>query len=454
MIFDRSIAVTCFLMCASLGCSKQADTPPGGGSSGAVADGGAASDAGGSGDSGSTSAAPALPLHTQSRWIMDANNRRIKLAGVSWYGAESPDLLPMGLNHADVHVIAHAAKMLGFNSVRLPWALELYESNPLIADALVSANPSLQGKHALDIFDAVVDAIAQEGLLVILDNHRSRGDWCCDTAHGDGLWHTAQYSEASWLADWQGMVQRYQAQPAVVGVDLRNEIRGQLPDDAGACSDCDNPADAGCGCWQPTWGDNNPLTDWAAAAERAGNALLQTNPNLLVIVEGDFWSTYFGASFRPIHLMPANRLVYSPHDYASTNGGAASFASYAAFKASMDQSWGYLVTEGQAYTAPVWVGEFGASNSSPNSTLADVADVTAATPSAAWWAWIRQYIAEKDFDWSVWALNGTQGRGYGRTFGAQETFGVLGIDWTTPAPQPFIAALQALQPATLGPATP
>src|SRR5450432_59157 len=118
----------------------------------------------------SAASLPALPLHTQSRWIMDANNTRFKLAGVNWYGGESPDLVPLGLDHSDVRAIARLIKQLGFNSVRLPWALQLYEENPLIPDAHLSANPTLQGKHALEVLDAVIDALAAEGLLVILDN--------------------------------------------------------------------------------------------------------------------------------------------------------------------------------------------------------------------------------------------------------------------------------------------
>ena len=392
---------------------------------------------------------PAVPLHTQSRFIMDANGKRIKLAGVSWYGGESADFVPMGLDHADVHDIAHAVKLLGFNSVRLPWALQLYEQNPVVTASLVSANPPLQGKTVLEVFDAVIDALAQEGLVVILDNHRSRGDWCCDTVHGDGLWHTVEYPETNFFADWEAMVKRYQGNPAVVGVDLRNELRAQLPDEAGACTDCDVPADSGCACLQPSWGDNNALTDWAAASERIGNAILAINPSLLVIVEGDFYATWFGATYRPVQLNVPNRLVYSPHNYAGSNGGAGSFANYAAFKAALDSAWGYLITENQPYTAPVWVGEFGANNTSPNSTSSDLDGATDA--NAEWWVWIRQYLADNDFDWAVWALNGTEGPGYGRTFGAQETFGVVETDWVTPAPQPFISALQALQPATILP---
>ena len=414
-------------------------------------DGGLASAASGDADAGiAYPLLPAVPFHTQSRWILDNTGHRFKLAGVSWYGAESSALVPMGLDLNALPSIAHLVKTLGFNSVRLPWANQLYEQNPIIDSALLSANPQLQGRHALEVLDAVIDALAREGLVVILDNHRSRGDWCCDTVHGDGLWHTVQYPESAWLADWVGMTTRYRSQPAVVGVDLRNEIRGQLPDDAAAyCADCDNPQDAGCGCWQPSWGDNNQVTDWAAASERGGNAILQVNPNLLVIVEGDFYATWFGANYRPVKLAVDGRLVYSPHNYSGSNGGAASFTDYAAFKTAIDMAWGYLVTEGQSYTAPVWVGEFGASQSSPDT---DASDLDAATsPGAKWWIWIRQYMTDLDLDWSVWALNGTQGPGYGRTQGAPEGFGVLTPDWKTPAPQPFLSALQAMQPARLGP---
>jgi endoglucanase len=379
----------------------------------------------------------ALPLHTESRFIVDANNQRFKLAGVNWYGGESPDLVPAGLDHADVNAIAHLIRQLGFNSVRLPWALQLYEENPVVSETMLSANPALQGKTALEVFDAVIDALAAQGLVVVLDNHRSRGDWCCDTAHGDGLWHTVAYPETSFIADWQAMAARYLSRPAVIGADLRNELRGQLPDDAPAvCTDCDAPANSGCACLQPSWGDGNALTDWAAAATRAGNAVLGVNPNLLIVVEGNFWSTWFGASYAPVTLSVPNRLVYSPHNYSSTNGGVASFATYADFKAALDSAWGYAITSGQAYTAPLWVGEFGTNHT---------------TPDPIWWPWIQQYLTDNDLDWCYWAVNGTEGSGYGRSFGAEETFGVLDTTWSAPASTGFLSSLQALAPAALTP---
>src|SRR5882757_8269939 len=110
MRHHRTIALGLAALFASSGCTTSAKTPGGSG-----------------GDSNSTDAAgdgpnrgsplPAVPFHTQSRWIMDADNRRFKLAGVSWYGGESEDLVPLGLDHADVDAIAAMIKQFRFNSV-------------------------------------------------------------------------------------------------------------------------------------------------------------------------------------------------------------------------------------------------------------------------------------------------------------------------------------------------
>jgi endoglucanase len=368
---------------------------------------------------------PLLPLHTESRWIMDAKNRRFRLASVVWYGAESPDWVPYGLDHNSVQAIARLIKEMGFNSVRLPWCNEMYETNPVIAASLLSANPSLLGKTALEVLDVVIEALAGEGIVIILDNHRSRGDWCCDVAHGDGLWRTAEYPEANWIADWEGLVRRYLLQPAIVGADVRDAPRAQLASSAPpSCTDCNDT----CPCDVATWGGTDPLTDWPSAAERAGNAIHAINPDLLIIVEGVELSRTIPANLRPVVLAVAHRVVYSPHDYPYTYDGVMAFASYDAFRTTLDQAWGFLLTEGQPYTGPVW-SVFGANHRGVDAT---------------WWGWMRQYVREKDVDWAYWALNGTEGRGYSRTFGAEEQFGMLNVDWNGPASAGHLDSLQTL----------
>lgn len=381
---------------------------------------------------------PALPLRTQGRFIVDARGRRFKLASVNWYGAEQMDFVPAGLERACLHDIAHAVRTMGFNSVRLLWSNELVRRNPVVSEAVVAANPAQRGQRALMVLDAVIDALTREGLVVILANHVSRADWPWGEKDGNGLWYRNGYPESDWIADWQGMARRYRTRPGVVGVDLRNEPRPVL--DA-ACSQCSACPCTGCTCRVPTWGGPDPALDWRRAAERGGNAVLATRPDLLVVVEGIAYASDLGGAYtRPLHLRVANRLVYSAHDYHWFHRPT----SYEGLKTELGSRWGFLIVQGKPYTAPVWVAELGTCHDRP-----DCLDER--SWPGQWFAHIRRYLAEGDLDWGYWALNGTQARGTTRTFGAVETFGLLDRLWRAPASPSVLATLRPLMRATHGP---
>src|SRR5260370_22704435 len=266
----------------------------------------------------------------------------------------------------------------------------------------------------MEIFDAVVNALANQGLLIILDNHVSTADWCCSNTDGNQLWYNSQYPQTAWLADWQGMAERYRAQPAVVAVDLRNEPRATA-----------------------TWG-GAPQYDWRVAAQLGGNAVLSVNPTLLVMVEGiNYASDLTGVAQLPVTLKVLNHVVYSAHDYSWYHNG---LSSYSQLQQQLDQAWGYLLAPGQIYTAPVWVGEYGTCHTS-SVCLQD------STPGSQgfWFSNFLLYLKQRDIDWNYWALNGTQAKGTSRTFGAEETYGVFDISWLSPAGPPAVRLLQTLQ---------
>lgn len=398
-------------------------------------DGSTSTDAGAASDAPSSDAAavrplPALPLRTDGRWIVDAHGKRFKLASVNWYGAEESDFVVAGLDHADVHAIARFVAASGFNSVRLPWSNQLVETNPIVADARLAANPALRGKTALDVLDAVVDALAAEGVVVILDDHTSSAGWCCSTKDGNGLWYTAAYPESSWLADWRTMVARYRSRPSVVGADLRNELR---------------PVETTSGTLTPAWGASNAALDWRAAAARGGEAVLAANPDLLVVVEGLNYSNDLGGVYdAPLTLSVPHRLVYPPHDYSFDHAGLQSYDQLATI---LGERWGFIITQGKPFTAPLWVGEFG--------TVHDAADVDASTGAGLWFESLRRYLAVGDVDWSYWALNGTEANGApvdpSRTTAKTETYGILDTTWTAAASSDLLGALRSIEKATQGP---
>jgi endoglucanase len=363
-----------------------------------------------------------LPLRTNEQWIVDRQGHRVRLASVNWFGAESAEFVVGGLDKQPLARMARLIRQGGFNSVRLPWSNELVESNPVVGATYLTANPRLQGKRALQIYDAVVDELGRNGLMVILDNHRSRGDWCCDEAHGDGLWHTPAYPESAWVADWKFMVARYRHRPQVVAAELRNEIR---PDPSQGLT--------------PTWGDGNPDTDWRAAAIRGGNAVLSVNPRLLIIVGGmNYQSNLRGVPAFPVTLSIPHRVVYATHTYPWSHS-LDQLTDDAAFAANIATRWSFVQEPGHAYTAPVYVSEWGGCTQ-PRDDGSLCTQDRLLFP----YAFIR-YAASSGIDWAWWPINGTQSAGYNRIRGNVETWGLLNPQWTAYANPELMAAISGVQ---------
>ena len=330
------------------------------------------------------------PLHTRGHQIVDAANHGVRLTSVNWYGFDQKEFVVGGLDHAPLATIVSEIVALGVNSVRLPWANETLEHNPVVRDYAVKANPQFKGKRAMEIMDAVVAALAKAHIMVILDNHMSRADWCCSEKDGNGLWFNAEYPENKWLADWRTIAGRYQHERWVIGADLRNELR------SGAA-----------------WGGTDPKLDWHAAAERGGNAVLAVNPRLLIMVESPDYSTNFaGFDKLPVRLKVADQLVYSPHAYAPSDHV---FSNYEELKQVYDARAGFLLHAEPA--VPLWVGEFGTCQTLKCGANSD------------WFRLFVRYLKENDLAWSYWPLNGTQSSGEGRKYDTVETFGLLSPDY-------------------------
>jgi len=108
-----------------------------------------------------------LPLSTCGSSIIDATNSRFKLVSVNWYGASNELFIPSGLDVRQRTLISRNIRNMGFNSVRLPYADELFVRNPLVPTHLLKANADLVSAdgtvHALDVFAAVVRACTDVG---------------------------------------------------------------------------------------------------------------------------------------------------------------------------------------------------------------------------------------------------------------------------------------------------
>lgn len=359
-----------------------------------------------------------LPLVTREAEIVDRDGRRVRLKAVNWFGAESGAFVVGGLDKQPLDRLARTIRAGGFNTVRLPWSNELVERDPRVEDRDLAANPALKGQRALAVFDAVVDALGRQGLMVVLDNHRSRGDWCCDEAHGDGLWHTPTYPESAWLADWKTMAARYKARPFVIAAELRNEIRPDPP--LGL---------------KPVWGGGDPATDWRAAAMRGGEAVLAVDPRLLIVVGGIDYQTHLsGVREQPVTFSVPHRLVYAAHDYA-WDRTADELKDPALFAKGSMARWDFVRQPGQAFTAPVFISELGGCTQ-PGADGKPCADDRVAYPKA-----FARYARDSGVDFAWWPLNGTQSAGYNRKAGEVEAYGLLKPDWSGWADPGLVEAL-------------
>jgi endoglucanase len=363
-------------------------------------------------------AAPAVPLHTAGPYIVDSNGYRVRLNAVNWYGAEGEDYVVLGLESEPLATIVGEIKSRGFNAVRLPWSNEMYESNPVVGDYALTANVSLKGEHALNIFDAVVNALTGAGIMVILDNHVSTAMWCCNNDVNQ-LWYNSTYTQADWINDWKGMVNRYKSNAMVIGADLRNEPRISA-----------------------VWGGGGS-DDWHAAATTGGNAVLSQNPNLLIFVEGiNYAGNLSGVSSTPVTLSTANRLVYEVHDYGFWYSG---LTSYSNWYNGIYSNWGYLVLGSNPQ--PVWIGEFGTCN-----TASTCVSSSSNSNLGYWFGFIHQFTSEYSVDWSYWAFNGTTEDGNGDGFGSAETYGIMNTSWNGDALSALTANLESLETSGGGPA--
>ncbi|HEY1576908.1 MAG TPA: cellulase family glycosylhydrolase [Terracidiphilus sp.] len=349
----------------------------------------------------------APPLHTDGYRILDSANHPVRLTSVNWYGFDEKEYIAGGLDHAPLAQIIDQIHQIGVNSVRLPWANETLEHNPVPPAYAIAANPQFKGMHAMEIMDAVIAALARAHIMVILDNHVSRADWCCSETDGNGLWYNTDYPESHWLADWKAIAHRYRNQPWVIGADLRNELR------SGA-----------------EWGGSDPKYDWHAAAERGGKAVLAGNPGLLIMVEGPEYSTNLsGFDKLPVHLPVPNRLVYSPHAYFDPNH---SFSSLDEMKEGYEARVGYLMHAQPA--VPLWIGEFGTCQNLDCGGNSD---------------WLRLFIRllqqDDQLSWSYWPLNGTQSSGMTRKYDAVETYGLLSPEYKSIAAPKIVDLLHTIE---------
>ncbi|XP_019160450.1 PREDICTED: uncharacterized protein LOC109157019 [Ipomoea nil] len=370
------------------------------------------------------------PLSRSSRWIIDEESgERVKLACANWPGHLKP-MLPEGLDKRPLSEIASHVANMGFNCVRMTWATYMFtrHANMTVAQSfgdlglndsiagLTQHNPNLLSLNLVDAHKAVIEEVGRHGIMMVLDNQVSQPMWCCANEDGNGFFGDKYFDPKEWLQGLATVASLYKDTPMVVGISLRNELRGPLQDEG----------------------------VWYKNIEKGARTVHRANPKLLVIISGlDYDLDFRFLKKKPLGLhMMRKKLVYETHRYAFTEGQSKMWKAGPLNKVcynitqEMEEKEGFLLRGKDA--APLFVSEFGIDQSEMSE--ADNLHLPC----------ILAYLADKDLDWAVWALQGSYYFRQGKR-DMEETYGMFNAKWTALRNPTYHSKLEFLQNKLLDP---
>ncbi len=398
-------------------------------------------------------------LHAEGSRLYDKDGNEVWLTGANWFGFNCSENCAHGLYATDVDDFLSSVADHGINVIRFPISSELLLSwmegspNP-VSSVQASFNPPTDvvgedgtitpaGKYgdinrdfvledgktlkdSMQIFDIIMQKCKKYGLKAFIDIHSPHSD---NSGHNYELWYgKAGITTELWIETLVWLADKYSNDDTLLGYDLKNEPHGKRAYD----DECpDNIAK-----WDGTTDENN----WAYAATKCANAILEVNPNALIFIEGveqypktelgytydtpDVWGAtgdaspwhgaWWGGNLRGVRdypIMPdsgTSQIVYSPHDYGKSVYAQTWFDKDFTTQTLLDDywydTWAYIVEED---IAPLLIGEWGGHM--------DDGD------NQKWMVLLRNYMIANHINHTFWCLNPNSG----------DTGGLLGNDFKT-----------------------
>ena len=346
-------------------------------------------------------------LTTIDSHIVDKDGKEVWLTGCNWFGYNTGTNMFDGVWNCNLKDSLKAIADRGFNVLRVPMSSELLlqwkRGEYPRANYNNAYNTELNSMNSLEIFDYVLSLCEQNGMKVIIDIHTVKTD---ASGHNHPVWYREDMTEDDFIESLSWTAERYKNNDTIIGYDLKNEPHGKAAETPHAI-----------------WNDSKDKDNWKRVAERAGNAVLDKNPNALIIIEGiqiyprdikannfvskdddnDYYNTWWGANLMGVKDYPIDfgspernkQIVYSPHDYGPRvyeqpwfKGG---FTYESLYKDAWHDYWLYIAEED---IAPIFVGEWGGFMEGDN---------------LKWMEYFRQLIAERHLHHTFWCFNANSG---------------------------------------------
>ncbi|XP_026441305.1 glycosyl hydrolase 5 family protein-like isoform X2 [Papaver somniferum] len=329
-----------------------------------------------------------------------------------------------GLSNQPLDSISKKIRNMGFNCVRLTWPLFLIMDDSLASvtvrtsfqrlglveyvSGIQANNPSLLDLPLIEVFQAVVSNLGENDVMVILDNHISKPGWCCGDSDGNGFFGDKYFDPQLWIKGLTKMASIFNGSTSVVGMSLRNELRGRKQN----------------------------VKDWYKYIQSGAEAVHAANPNVLVILSGlNYDAELSFLSKKPVRLTFTGKIVYEVHWYQwyGFNGNANQVCGN--IVNSFMRRAGFLLEHG---VAPLFLSEFGIDQRGSN------------VNDNRYFNCMMGVAAELDFDWAQWTLVGSYYLRQG-VRGSEEFYGMLDRNWCETRNSSFVKRLSSVQVPLQGP---
>ncbi len=381
-------------------------------------------------------------LHASGSRLYDMNGNEVWLTGANWYGFNCSENVPHGLYAADCDKFLSNVADKGINIIRFPISTELIYSwmkgtpNPVQSvqagydppyvdinrDFVLEDGKTL--KNSEEIFDIIMQKCKKYGIKALIDIHSPHSD---NSGHNYNLWYGKETKDGTlittdiWIDTLVYLADKYKNDDTIVAYDLKNEPHGKGQEGSSAAK----------------WDDSTDENNWAYAATKCANAILDVNPNALILIEGveqhlrsssftwgqpdsesnpPYYAGWWGGNLRgvkdyPIELGSAERnsqIVYSPHDYGPSVWPQSWFQKDFTTQSLLDDywydTWAYINDQD---IAPLLIGEWGGHM--------DGAE------NQKWMELLRDYMIDNHINHTFWCLNPNSG----------DTGGLLSYDFMT-----------------------
>ncbi|WP_419247552.1 cellulase family glycosylhydrolase [Ruminococcus albus] len=403
-------------------------------------------------------------LQAKGSRLYDKNGNEVWLTGANWFGFNCSEACPHYLWSADADDCLKEIADRGINIIRFPVSSELLVSwmkgKPMpVSSFSCNTDPAYTinadfceadgktAKNSMEVFDIMMQKCKKYGIKAFIDVHSPHTD---NSGHNYNLWYgKAGVTTDVWIESLVWLADKYKNDDTLLAYDLKNEPhgKGQEGDEAAK--------------WDGSKDENN----WAYAATRCADAILDVNPNALILVEGveqsmsgaqagDYWgmpdrrdnSPYIGAwwggNFRGARKYPikpehgTSQIVYSPHDYGPSVYAQTwfnkDFTEETLLKDYWYDTWAYINAE---EIGPELIGEWGGHMDGKE--------------NQKWMTLLRDYMIKHHISHTFWCLNTNSGD----TGGLWDGLGFMAgsgtsIKWNEPKYELFEKALW--QTATSG----